>query len=155
MKLYLVQHGEAKPKQIDPNRSLTEKGKEDSIKIAEFLKRANMIPDVIWHSTKIRAMETAQLFSEKLSPKEGVVQKEGLSPNDPVKGVFHTILSLEKDVMIVGHLPFLQNIISFVLFGFEDCDIIAKIVQSGVICLEREEEGDWKIKFGIIPDLLK
>lgn len=38
MRLYLVQHGEAVSEEIDPARSLSEKGKTDISKIAKFLK---------------------------------------------------------------------------------------------------------------------
>ena len=35
--LYLVQHGESKAKEEDPNRSLTDKGKEDTHHIAKLI----------------------------------------------------------------------------------------------------------------------
>ena len=34
MNVYLVQHGEAKPKDVDPSRSLTERGREETERVA-------------------------------------------------------------------------------------------------------------------------
>ncbi|MDP8299148.1 MAG: histidine phosphatase family protein [Candidatus Tantalella remota] len=74
MRLYLVQHGKAMAKDQDPDRPLTVKGKEDSAKIAKFLNTAGISIDAIWHSTKTRAIETAQILAKELSPKEGTWQ---------------------------------------------------------------------------------
>jgi phosphohistidine phosphatase len=136
MRLYLVQHGEATTEEVNPERPLTDKGKKDATKIAQFLKSAGIIIDVIWHSTKLRAIETAQIFAQELLPKEGREQKEGLAPNDPVNAVFANVLSKKKDIMIVGHLPFLQKITHLALLNLETAAII-KFNMAAVVCLEQ------------------
>ena len=40
MQIYLVQHGESKSEEIDPERKLTESGSRDVQKIADFRERA-------------------------------------------------------------------------------------------------------------------
>ena len=154
MELYLVQHGEATSKEVNPERPLTEKGKEDVTKVAKFLKRCGLEIDIIWHSTKTRAIETAEIISSILSPKRGTEQKEGLAPNDPVREVFTAIKSEEKNLMIVGHLPFLQKLASLILIGSETGQMIG-FRQGGVVCLRQNEGGSWQIGFLVIPDLLK
>lgn len=154
MKLYLVQHGEAEEKEISPDRPLTEKGGKDSSKTAEFLKSAGITLDVIWHSTKTRARETASIFREALSPGEGTMEKEGLSPNDPAENVFNEITLGKKDIMIVGHLPFLEKLASRALFGSEEYKAI-KFNMGGVLCLEENKEGKWQLAFEVIPALLR
>jgi hypothetical protein len=42
MKVYLVQHGEAKPKSIDPTRPLTERGHQDAQHVAAFAERLGL-----------------------------------------------------------------------------------------------------------------
>ena len=42
MKLYLVQHGEAKSKAEDPRRPLTERGKEEVARVAAFAAGASL-----------------------------------------------------------------------------------------------------------------
>ena len=153
MKLYLVQHAKAVSKDIDPNRPLTEEGREDSIKSAQFLKEAGINIDVIWHSTKTRAIETAQLFSKELLSKEGMEQREGLLPNDPVEKIFSDILSIKKDIMVVSHLPFLQKLVSLILLNSQNYNPVA-FKMGGVVALEQDEEGKWTLNFEIIPELL-
>jgi len=152
--LYLVQHGEAATKEVNPDRPLTEKGRVSSIKIAKFLKSAGISVDVIWHSSKTRAKETARIFAKELSPKIGIEQKEGLAPNDPVDKIFADIAPLKTDIMIVGHLPFLQKLASLTLINSASSEII-KFNMSGAVCLERDETGKWQLIFEIIPGLLK
>lgn len=153
MRLYLVQHGEATAEEVNPDRPLTEKGQRDAVKTAVFLKASGEKIDVIWHSTKTRAIQTASIFKGQLSPKEGIVQKEGLAPNIPPNALFATIILTKKNTLIVGHLPFLQKLVSLVLLNSESHEII-RFNMAGVVCLERNAEGKWQLIFEIIPDLL-
>ncbi|MGA1864031.1 MAG: phosphohistidine phosphatase SixA [bacterium] len=155
MKLYLVQHGEATSGDIDPRRPLTEKGEQDVIKTARFLKKSGAGLDFIWHSTKTRAVETAQIIAKELSlPGDVIKQREGLAPNDPVKKVFDDILSAGSDLMIVSHLPFLQKLVSLALLNSESSSIVG-FRQGGVVCLEYKVTGAWELIFAIPPDLLQ
>lgn len=154
MKLYLVQHGEATSGDVDPKRPLTEKGVQDVTKTALFLKKSGIGIDIIWHSIKTRAIETAQIIAKELSPSQGIKQKEGLAPNDPVKKVFDDILSAGSDLMIVGHLPFLQKLASLALLNSGFPGIIG-FRQGGVVCLECKVIGAWELIYAIPPDLLQ
>jgi phosphohistidine phosphatase len=153
MRLYLVQHGEATSKDINPDRPLTEKGKADSQKTAAFLKKAGIPVNSIWHSTKTRAIETASIFARDLSV-ERVEQRDGLAPNDPVDNVFSGIANIEDDIMIVGHLPFLQKLASLLLTGSES-NCIVRFNMAGCVCLEKVESSKWVLVFAIVPDLLQ
>jgi len=50
MRLYLVQHGEAKSEAEDPERSLTVRGEEETKKISVAAKRLGIRPSRIYHS---------------------------------------------------------------------------------------------------------
>lgn len=154
MRLYLVQHGEATSEEVDPKRPLTEKGKQDVTGTANFLRASGINIDIIWHSTKTRAIETAKILAQALSPKQGAEQREDLAPNDPVKKVFDSIASEDRDLMIVGHLPFLQKLASLALTNSESSDIVA-FRKGGAVGLERKEANVWQLIFAIIPDMLK
>ena len=54
MKLYLIQHGEAKSEAEDPERSLTSRGEEETRKISGVAKRLSIYPSRIYHSGKKR-----------------------------------------------------------------------------------------------------
>lgn len=154
MRLYLVQHGEAFSEEQNPQRPLTENGRSDSTKCAELLKRAGVSVDSIWHSQKKRAIETAQIFHQILSAKQGLKQKQGFSPNDPVDKIFVEIQAQEQNIMIVGHLPFLAKLASMMLIGL-DAPQLVKFCMGGVVVLEKDAEGNWQIVFQVVPDLLK
>jgi hypothetical protein len=55
MRLYLVQHGEAKSEAEDPDRSLTVRGEEETRKISSAAKKLSIHPSRIYHSGKKRA----------------------------------------------------------------------------------------------------
>ena len=64
MKLYLVQHGEAEPKEANPERPLTEKGLSDVKKAASLLANSVLKVDMILHSGKKRAEQTARTIAD-------------------------------------------------------------------------------------------
>lgn len=154
MKIYLIQHGQAQAKEAGPDRALTPKGKEDSAKTAAFLKNAGVKAEIIFHSTKTRARETAEIMAEAISENVAVCQKEGLAPNDPAGEIIPEVLSAKKDVAIVGHLPFLQKFASIILLGSDKYEII-NFCKAGVVCLCEDDDGNWKVEFNIMPDLLQ
>ncbi|HDD66024.1 MAG TPA: phosphohistidine phosphatase SixA, partial [Nitrososphaeria archaeon] len=62
MKVYLVQHGEAKREEEDPARPLTEEGKREVEDVARFLAELGVRVDRILHSGKLRAAQTANIL---------------------------------------------------------------------------------------------
>ena len=153
MHLYLVQHGEAKSKEQGPQRHLTEKGLRDVQKAADFIKALTLTADAIWHSGKARAAQTAEILASAIAVSQGVLQREGLAPNGPIAMIAKELSSLDEDVMIVGHMPFLGKLASALVAGDESADIIA-FQQGGVVCLERDEDNIWRVKWMIIKELM-
>ncbi len=146
MRVYLVQHAEAKSEEEDPERRITEKGRKETEKVAEFLKKAGVKVDVIFHSTKTRAKQTAQIFSEYLGAK--VEEKDYLEPLADPKIWAERIREEKRNVMIVGHLPHLSKILKELV----GCEAV-KFRYSGVLCLEREEET-LKVLWYVTPDII-
>lgn len=150
MKLYTVQHGISLSEEVDPEKSLSPEGEKQSRKIAEFLKEKSVQVDVLWHSPKKRAVQTAHILSETVASPE-IQERKDLNPMDPVDNLPQEIEPLEKNLMIVGHLPFLQKLVSLLLSGTEDNQFIS-IKNSGVICLEHTDS--WKVLWAVTPELL-
>lgn len=151
MKLYIVQHGISLSEEVDPEKSLSSNGEEHSRKIAEFLREKSVRVDTIWHSPKKRAVQTAHILSETAAIPE-IQERKDLSPMDPVGHIPEEIEPLSKNLMIVGHLPFLQKLVSLLLSGTEDNRFIS-IKNSGVICLEHTDS--WKVLWAVTPELLE
>lgn len=150
MKIYLVQHGLALSQEQDPKRGLSEEGRRQARKTAEFLKNRRVEINEIWHSKKARAIETAKILGETLVFK-CFKERDDLNPNDPVDRFPQDLKTLNTDVMIVGHLPFLQKLSSLLLTETQHFELIA-FSYSGVTCLEYQ--GMWKIAWFLTPDLL-
>ncbi|MHC4458250.1 MAG: phosphohistidine phosphatase SixA [Planctomycetota bacterium] len=152
MKLYLVQHAKAVSKEVDPQRPLTEEGLRDLQKIASFIKPLNLSIDYLWHSQKKRAIQTADILAEVIEIKQSRTERSDLGPNDDVARLTNEIGSLEHDIMIVGHLPFLSKLASLLLAGSESANTVA-FRQGGIVCLSRAEQEQWQIEWMITPEL--
>lgn len=50
MKLYLMQHGDALSRDIDPDRPLSDKGRRDVEQIGDFLSKTSFQPKCILHN---------------------------------------------------------------------------------------------------------
>lgn len=150
MKLYLMQHGEAKSEEEDPERHLTENGKKEVDAVAARLEKAGISPALIIHSGKARARETAEITGKRLNPEEGVKESENLKPLDDPKKIAEVVEKLEKDLMIVGHLPHLSKLCSLLLVGDKEKELV-KFRMGGVVCLEKKE--GWQLRWFIVPEL--
>jgi len=153
MRLYLIQHGEAKSKEQDPERPLTEKGLRDVRKVAEFIKPLGLRVRSVLHSGKARAAQTAEVLASAVDADEGIFQHDGLGPNDPVQPVAKDIQQATEDLMIVGHLPFLGKLAARLLTGSESAELVA-FRNGGIVCLEHAQDGTWKLVWMIVPELI-
>jgi len=151
MKLYLVQHGNALSKEQDPQRPLSQQGIKDVSKVADFLKGLDINIEALWHSGKTRAAQTARILGNALGKGDGL-QHQGLAPNDDVQNIARQINSAPGDIMIVGHLPFLSRLTSFLLVGDESADIV-NFNQAGVVCLQ-SDDANWSLSWIITPQLI-
>ncbi len=150
MALFLVQHGLSLSKDQDPEKGLSEKGIENTQKIADVAKFYDIQASKIVHSGKKRTKETAIIFSETLGIKEPIEQVDGIKPLDDVKA-FHDKTDLKSELMVVGHLPFLKKLTSYIITGQQDLRIY-KFQNSGIVCLDHEQD-DWYIKWTLNPDI--
>ncbi len=153
MKLYLVQHGEAHPKDVDPDRPLTERGMEDVERLAAFLGRAGIEVERVIHSGKLRAAQTADLLATTVAPLVELEVNDQIHPNDDPRLVDWQEKTGGRDAMLVGHLPFMAKLVSQLLA--EDPErLIAAYRPGSVVCLESGAEGAWQMNWMIRPELL-
>jgi phosphohistidine phosphatase len=153
MPLYLVRHGEALPEAVDPDRSLTEAGKATVDGMAQLAAAFNIPVSKILHSGKTRARQTAETFSKHLNPSAGVTEIKGIKPNDDVTTIAST-LDPALNTMIVGHLPFLERLVSYLVTASPDRSII-KFQTGGIVCLDQiEKNGPWHVKWALMPRMV-
>jgi phosphohistidine phosphatase len=152
MKLYLIQHAEAKAKQEDPNRGLTDEGRNAIHKTGAFF--ASIKPEVaeIRYSTKLRARETALILAEHMQRTDITKQYEGITPNDSVEPLVRELKTTDNSLVIVGHLPYLGKLASRLLCGDETIQPLL-FHNAGIVCFMKTD-GHWQVEWIVPPWLL-
>jgi phosphohistidine phosphatase len=152
MALYLVQHGRSQSKDVDPDQGLTPEGEAEVKRIAGVARGYGVRVHSILHSGKTRARQTAAIMAEALGPAGGVREKTGLKPLDDVTALGGLIDSTE-DVMLVGHLPFMQRLAAWLITGSIEPPVF-KFQNGGIVCLEENRElGGWVITWSLMPNI--
>ena len=150
MKLILVCHGENVPEEVNPEKPLSEKGISDIEKIGELLKKENNFADEIYYSGKKRAEETSQILAKHILKGNRISNEEGLSPEDDIKPWADKIGNFETDVMLVGHLPFMEKLASLLIDNDENKKII-DFHQGTAAVLIKNAEGKWIVENVLQP----
>ena len=79
MNIYLMQHGKPVLKEKNPDKPLSDRGRDDAGKMAGFLKKAGIQVETVFHSGKTRARQTAEIISSKINPGKEPQKRKGLS----------------------------------------------------------------------------
>ena len=151
MRLYLVQHGLAKAESEDTERPLSDQGREDVTRAAEFLSLFEKPrPAKILHSGKLRAEQTAGMFAEAWG---GIAVEKtfDLAPNDDPSIWSAHLASMNDDIMLVGHLPHMQRLAGVLICGDPNREAV-QFRNGGVVCMEKRGNG-WTILWQINPTL--
>ncbi|MBT8129648.1 MAG: phosphohistidine phosphatase SixA [Gammaproteobacteria bacterium] len=151
MNLYLLQHGEAVLKEIDPERPLSEQGSRDIRILALHMANMRVQLEHILHSGKLRARQSAELIAEKLSPELELVQAEGLNPTDDPAAIIGDLEQISGNLLIASHMPFVSRLCSVLLTGTTDAEFAS--LPGTLFCLE-QSEGKWRLAYMLRPDFL-
>ncbi|MDH4230575.1 MAG: phosphohistidine phosphatase SixA [Nitrospirota bacterium] len=152
MTLLLVQHGKSLPKEVDPEQGLSDEGRAETEKIASAAKEHGVRIARIVQSGKKRAVQTAEIFASALQPAAGVQKADGLNPLDDV-AAFAEKIAASEDLMLVGHLPFMERLASFLITGSADKPVI-RFQNSGIVCLEKDADaGHWAVRWTLLPKI--
>ena len=152
MALFLVQHGHSLPKDKDPKKGLSPEGIAETKRIAEVAKAYNVLVSGITHSGKTRARQTAEIFESILKPEQGIQESIGLNPIDDVTA-FADKIDSAVNRMLVGHLPFMERMTSFLITGSMEKPVF-KFQNSGIVCLDKYPTTSfWVIKWTLMPNI--
>ena len=154
MKLYLVQHADAKSKKEDPSRPLSDRGWEDIRRVVKYAeKHLHIQVEEIIHSGKLRAKQTAEVLAEHLNPTKGMIDSEDLEPLADPRIWKNRLAETAGNIMIVGHLPHLGKLTGLLLTGDKSKEIV-RFRMGGIICLERDEGSRWTIQWMTTPETI-
>ena len=152
MALYLIQHGKSLSKDQDPDQGLSAEGIAETERIAKLAKDADFTVSQIRHSVKTRARQTAEIFAGALNPKQGIQEVSGIKPLDDV-AVYAEDIDAAENIMLVGHLPFMERMTAFLITGSIDKPVF-KFQNSGIVCLDKDPEAQaWVIKWALMPNI--
>jgi len=153
MLIYLVQHAEAKKEEVDPARPLSEKGLRDINKMAVHVSQLNVKVHKIFHSSKLRAKQAAEVLTEYLKPAKGISEADGLAPLDDPTIWAERLKDIPDDIILVGHLPHLGKLASLLLCGNADSNIVS-FKMAGIVCLKRDAGGSWSLQWMLTPEII-
>lgn len=139
MRLYLVRHGEALAAQDTPP-PLSSRGREDVERLGAYLAASGTRVAEIRHSSKLRAQQTAEILARTLGAPRFAA--EGLAPDDDPTITADALADERRDLMLVGHLPHLALLATYLLRGVDHAPI--EFRKGGLVRLERHE-GHWQL----------
>jgi phosphohistidine phosphatase len=150
MALFLIQHGKSLPKDKDPDQGLSREGMVETQTMAALALEYNVQVMRIIHSGKKRALQTAEIYMKSLEPGDGISKGAGLAPLDDVSK-FASTVSNEDNIMVIGHLPFMERLVSYLVMGSSNKPVI-KFQNSGIVCLDIEDDTEaWFIRWALFP----
>jgi phosphohistidine phosphatase len=136
MRLYVVQHGDALPKVVDPDRPLSDRGRADIQRLAAWLFNRGVKVARVLHSGKTRALETAELFQSLLVPSSEIEAGEQLGPNDSPDFILGQLAAADEDTLIAGHMPFVSRLVSQAVSDSSHLQLV-EFIPGSVAGLER------------------
>lgn len=140
--LFLVHHGDAVGPDVDPRRPLSERGRGGVLRLATEAEARGARPQVVWHSGKLRARQTAEAFWRACNALASFSATRDLQPDDPPEWIRDRLRGETRDVLIAGHYPHLPRLLALMTEGGPTR---AAFPQHGVVALTTEDEGKtWK-----------
>jgi phosphohistidine phosphatase len=145
--LYLVHHGDAVGPEIDPRRPLSAVGQAAVDRLAGIAARRGVKPDIVWHSGKLRAKQTAEAFWRACNALAELSASRDLQPADPPAWMRDRLIGESRDILIAGHFPHLPGLLSL-LQGHDDVTPVFPL--HGIVVLRTDDGGatwieEWRL----------
>ena len=149
MRIHLVQHGQAKTDDEDPERPLTDRGVDDVTRVAAHaVEKLGVRAPRVLHSGKTRARQTAEIWGGLLDV--GVEQSDALAPNDDPTTWVERLDTQTDDLVLVGHLPHLARLAGRLVTGDSDHPVV-RFRPGGLVALEPADSG-WVVTLVLPPE---
>ena len=106
-------------------------------------------PDVIWHSGKLRAKQTAEAYWKRCNPLASFSATRGLQPTDPTNWIVDSIAGESRHILLAGHFPHLPRLLGRLLRAKADADPL-EFPLNGIVALENVD-GKWLERWRLKP----
>lgn len=152
MHLFLIRHAHALDGANDALRPLSPKGRRQVKQLAGFLRRAGAFdPTEIWHSSLVRAVETADLLVRRLTARLVRRPVADLAPEADPRRLVRRLARSKVGVALVGHEPHLSALASLLVTGRRSPPVFV-LKKCSVLALERSGRR-WGVCWQISPEL--
>ena len=147
--ILLVHHGDAVNAAVDSARPLSGRGLGEVTRLADKAAARGVKPDIIWHSGKLRARQTAEAFWRACNPLAPFSATRGLLPDDPPIWMRDQLAGETRSIVVVGHMPHMPRLLRLLVTGDADA-VSVNFPQHG--CVALEPDGDrWKELWRLEP----
>jgi len=136
--LVLVHHGDAVGPEVDPRRPLSPVGRASVDRLAALAAARGIKPQVVWHSGKLRAKQTAEAFWRACNPLADFSATKDLQPDDPPSWIRDRLAGEARDILLAGHYPHLPRLLALLL-GVSDTSSTFPL--HGVVVLSSDDDG--------------
>jgi phosphohistidine phosphatase len=141
VQVVLVHHGEAAPATVDPRQPLTPEGRSRAERHAQAAAARGVRPEVVWHSGKLRARQTAEIFWRACNALAELSATRDIQPGDPAQWMHDRLRGESRDILIVGHFPHLPRLLGALTRAGGD----APFPPHGVVALDSSDAGElWR-----------
>ena len=143
MKVYLAHHGAAVGADVDPRRPLSTAGREAVERLARAAAAHGVRPEVVWHSGKLRARQTAEAFWRECNALAPFSATRDLQPDDSPIWMRDRLRHESRDILLAGHFPHLPRLLALLLN--QPAGSTAEFPLHGLVVLATDDNGDsWR-----------
>lgn len=152
--LYLIRHADALDADVDEARPLSRRGELQVRALADFLAGKEVFrPEEIWHSSLVRARQTAELLARRLQLRTPLRLMPDLEPEADPRAVARRIKVLPRPIAVVGHEPHLSALATLLVVGHAEPP---SFLMKKCAALALDGGGDfWSVRWHVSPELLR
>lgn len=150
--LFFLRHATAeviRPGQLDIDRCLIEKGRLQARKVANFMLKYNLTPQLVLSSPYPRASQTAAIVS-KVARLPSAEEQHWLALETPTSQALTALqqasVAWPQQVLLVGHEPDFSALISALL---DSQPPLLKIRKASLTCLQLADDGSASLQWSL------
>ena len=134
---------------MDPRRPLSVAGRMAVDNLARKAALRGVRPEVVWHSGKLRARQTAEAFWRECNALAAFSATRDLQPDDPPFWIRDRMAGESRDVLIAGHFPHLPRLLG--LLTGEPDGSPGDFPPHGIVALTSDDGVTWTEAWRLSP----
>jgi len=161
--LYLIRHAKANEMsggESDKEREINATGQVNAAKTGRYLFEKNIIPDIIYSSPAVRAVQTANFLAEQLKLETDEVELSDEIYDASVRSLLQIINKLDETwqtVFIVGHNPAISYLAEYLtgdqVGSMPTCGVTAVSIDG--MSWQEVTQDSGRLEFQLSPELIE